>query len=171
MTSDRIILERRFIAAGDVVCSQGDEAYYAYLLQSGRVRVYITHENAEKDLAMLGPGQIFGELALISDAHTKRTANVQAVEDCNLIIITRNAFKEKISNTDPTIAAVLEMLCDRICRLNYAYEDHLGVNEFNSILGEIIKKLLDGIDESKRLRFNEIVLPKLTEAKDLMKSI
>ncbi len=116
MTNERIILERRFVPKGTAIIKEDDDAYSAYLIQSGEVSVFTNKDGKEIELARLGAGEICGEMALIAD--DKRTASVRTVEDCNLIVITRSAFEEKLRNSDPTIRAVVSMLIKRIIASN-----------------------------------------------------
>jgi len=117
MPRDRVILERRFVPKGRVIIKEGDEGYSAYLIQSGEVEVYSENEEGQEvSLAKLGTGEICGEMALISDGI--RTASVRTVQDCNLVIITRAAFEEKLKRSDTTIQAVVQMLIRRIISSN-----------------------------------------------------
>lgn len=116
MSKERIILERKFVPQGTVIIKQGDDAFAAYLIQSGRVSVTRLENGKEILLAELGVGEICGEMALINEA--ARTASVVALEDCNLIIITKAAFEQKLENTDPTIQAIVEMLIERMIQSN-----------------------------------------------------
>ena len=117
MPRDRVILERRFVPKGSVIIKEGDEGYSAYLIQSGEVEVYSENKEGKKVvLATLGAGEICGEMALIEDG--VRTASVRTKEDCNLVIITRAAFEEKLRKTDTTIRAVVHMLIRRIIAAN-----------------------------------------------------
>lgn len=111
-----VILERRYVSKGSIIIKEGDDAYSAYLIQSGAVRVYTNRNGKEHELARLGVGDICGEMALLDD--TLRSATVQAIEDCNLIIITKSAFEEKLANSDPTIQAVMKMLIKRMIASN-----------------------------------------------------
>lgn len=111
-----VILERKFVPKGSVVIKEGDDAYSAYLIQSGEVRVFTKKNGEEHELAKLGAGDICGEMALIVD--DVRSASVEATEDCNLIIITRSAFEEKLRNSDATIQAVVKMLIQRVIEAN-----------------------------------------------------
>jgi len=132
MSRDRIILERRFVPKGSVIIEEGDEGYSAYLIQSGEVEVYsLNEEGREISLARLGTGEICGEMALISDGI--RTASVRAVQDCNLVIITRVAFKEKLKRSDTTIQAVVHMLIRRIISSN---KERLDQAEYEEDKGE-----------------------------------
>lgn len=116
MANERIILERRFVPKGTSIIKEEDDAYSAYLIQSGEVSVFTNKSGKEIELARLGAGEICGEMALIAD--DKRSASVRTVEDCNLIVITRSAFEEKLRNSDPTIRAVVNMLIKRIIASN-----------------------------------------------------
>ncbi|MCK5384488.1 MAG: cyclic nucleotide-binding domain-containing protein [Alphaproteobacteria bacterium] len=117
MVKDKVILERRFVPKGTVIIKEGDEGYSAYLIQSGKVEVCVKKDDEhEVVLSTLGAGEIFGEMSLISD-HV-RTASVRAVKNCNLVIITRAVFEEKLKKSDATIQAVVHMLIRRIILMN-----------------------------------------------------
>lgn len=118
MAKDSTILERRFVPAGTMVIRQGDRGNSAYLIQSGSVRIFTENEGKRIEFARLEMGQIFGEMALIFD--DPRTASVEALEDCNLIVITRQTFKQKLDRSDPTIRAIVVMLTQRIVTANNA---------------------------------------------------
>lgn len=113
---DTIILERRFVPEGTLVMRQGDPGNCAYLIQSGSVVVYAEGDEKRTQLAKLGPGEIFGEMALVFDE--TRSASVKAAEDTNLIVLTREAFRQKLNKTDPTIKAIVGMLIKRVTAAN-----------------------------------------------------
>lgn len=113
----RVILERRYVPKNAIIIKEGDDAYSAYLIQSGKARVYSTKNDKQHELAILEPGDICGEMALIN-TNNMRSASVEAIEDCNLIVITRTAFEEKLKKSDPTIQAVVKMLINRILSSN-----------------------------------------------------
>lgn len=112
MGKNTVILERRFVPAGTMIVKEGEEAYGAYLIQSGSVSVFTKQDDKSIELARLSVGEIFGEMALISEE--RRSANVSALEDCNLILITRQTFEEKLNQSDKTIKAVVSMLVQRL---------------------------------------------------------
>ncbi|PJF20339.1 MAG: cyclic nucleotide-binding protein, partial [Phototrophicales bacterium] len=102
----------------------GDQRQQAYLIQSGKVRVYTTRDHQEIDLAQLGAGQIVGEMALLMDG--KRTASVQAIEDCNLIVINRQEFEKRLHDTDRAIQSMVNMMTQRIKDANDVIADKRG---------------------------------------------
>lgn len=116
MRNETPILERRFVPEGKMIVSEGEDGNCAYLVQSGSVEVFTIQDGKEVSLAKLGMGQIFGEMALITDE--KRKANVRACENSNLIIITRQNFEDRLENSDRTIRAIVRMLADRVLKAN-----------------------------------------------------
>lgn len=70
--------------AKEVVFSEGDLGDAIYLLKTGHVRLYrVTEDGKEITLAILGPGDVFGELALFKEAHRQTFAEaVDAAHIC-----------------------------------------------------------------------------------------
>jgi CRP-like cAMP-binding protein len=96
----------------EIILSEGDKAECAYLVQAGRVRVYITEQGKDIEIARLGTGQIFGEMALIE--HYRHMATIQAVAPTILIPISAGTIDKKLAETDPLIKTILHALIDRL---------------------------------------------------------
>ena len=157
-----VILERQFVPEGTLILKEGDPGNSAYLIQSGTVEVYTEHDGREVRLATLELGQIFGEMALIFD--DLRAASVRSLEDCNLIVITRQAFQQKLDKTDPTIKAVLQMLTQRIVSSNNAVVNKQGESKDLMETTRIIyQNMLSGLPKNRQSTFQKDVLPKLDE--------
>ncbi|KAF0117581.1 MAG: cAMP-binding protein [Rhodospirillaceae bacterium] len=90
---------RRHLQAGERLFHEGDPGDHAYLVVSGRLEITKATRDDETVLAVIGRGEIVGEMALINDCN--RTASVRAVEPTTLIIVTRDSFKKKLANMDP----------------------------------------------------------------------
>ncbi|MBI4695747.1 MAG: cyclic nucleotide-binding domain-containing protein [Gammaproteobacteria bacterium] len=89
-------LEAKNAAAGDVIIKQGAPGDFYYVIQSGRCEVCrSTTTGKEIKLAELGPGDTFGEEALISNA--KRNATVRMITDGTLGRLTKKDFVALIS--------------------------------------------------------------------------
>ena len=162
MSKDSIILERRFVPEGTMVMRQGEPGNCAYLIQSGSVRVYTEHNGKRVDLAKLELGQIFGEMALIFDE--PRTASVVAAEDCNLIILTRQTFKDKLDKSDPTIRAIVTMLTQRIVSANNTVMNKKSdVEDLIETTRIIFQNTLTSLPRSQQRTFQNGVLPKLDD--------
>jgi CRP-like cAMP-binding protein len=76
----------RSFAPGTFVVREGDEGDELFIVLTGRVRV----ESAKAPIAELGPGQHFGEMALVDKA--PRSADVTAMEEASLLSIRRREF-------------------------------------------------------------------------------
>jgi CRP/FNR family transcriptional regulator, cyclic AMP receptor protein len=108
------IATRREFAAGTQILRRGDTGVALYLIVSGRVSVTLPSEEtgAEIMLRDMGPGQAFGEMALIDEA--PRSANVTAAEPTTCMVLTRWDFGGEMRH-DPQIAqALLPVLCMRL---------------------------------------------------------
>src|SRR5437764_8189002 len=80
----------------------GDPGDAMYVIVSGRVRITVTDaDGREIILAALGPGDFFGEMAML-DGHG-RSADASVVEDAQVAVLTRSNFVEFI-RSDAAIA-------------------------------------------------------------------
>lgn len=104
--------------AGEIILQKGDEAVKAYMIVSGKVRVYLQEDTKQVELATLGEDNIFGETAIFSDQ--VYGANIEAVEDTELFIITRESFNEMLKGSDPVMRALIRMLIERLKNTNEA---------------------------------------------------
>ncbi len=160
MAKDSVILERSFVPKGKLVLREGEEGNCAYLIQSGSVKVYTEHNDKKIELAKLGVGQIFGELALIFDE--PRTASVQALEDCNLIVITRSTLNYKMERSDPTVQSILEMLTQRIITTNNSLlRQKSDIDDLTDTTRVIYQNILTSLPRAQQKEFQAAVLPKL----------
>ncbi len=74
--------------AGETIVAQGEEAGHCmYVIVSGGVRVYYSGQDREVELAELGSGDFFGELALVDDG--PRSASVVTLQPTQTLRITR----------------------------------------------------------------------------------
>ena len=102
-------LERRSVRAGEAVIRQGASGEECYLLRSGRAEAVAEQpEGGGRSLATLGPGSLFGEAALLTDA--PRNATVRALEPCELLVLHRDDLLEVVGEDRRTGRRMLEML-------------------------------------------------------------
>lgn len=111
----------RVFAAGDVLMRQGDPGDALWVLENGAVEVRLRHSGGTRVLARLAPGDVAGEMALVTGA--PRNADVVAVEPGLALVLARDDF-ERIAALHPDVVAVLtELVADRLGR---AAQDGLG---------------------------------------------
>lgn len=102
-------LERLSIPAGDAIVRQGEVGDTCYLLREGRAEV-LAHKGSgeERNLATLGPGSLFGEAALLTDA--PRNATVRALDPCELLALRRADLLEALGEDRRMGERMLELL-------------------------------------------------------------
>lgn len=84
------LIHQRTALAGEVIFDQGEEGQAIYILLSGEVMICHPGQTASP-IAMIGPGRIFGELALIDGGG--RSAQARATKDCELGVMFRGDFE------------------------------------------------------------------------------
>jgi NADH dehydrogenase len=84
-------LAREHFEPGELVFRQGDLGDRLYIIEKGEVEIVREEGGKEKVLANLGPGQCFGEMALVSDA--PRMATVRPLSGLDVLTIQRGAFR------------------------------------------------------------------------------
>jgi CRP-like cAMP-binding protein len=81
----QVVVPRRF-EAGEIVFKEGDEGSTCYVVRSGRARAVREHPDGRSiTLAHFGPGDIFGEMAMLDGE--RRSATVESIEGTEAIAI------------------------------------------------------------------------------------
>jgi len=115
-------LQRRRIRAGDHVFRQNDAGTSLYIIESGSVKVQReSAEGKEVILAILAPGDFFGELALLDGE--ARSADAIAKEDCALLVLDREDFQKFIVNDPGAATRLLAALSRRLRRTDQLVQD------------------------------------------------
>ena len=79
---------------GETVFMQGDAGKALFIVLSGKILIVRSGNAADEQVAVLGPGSYFGELALIDDQ--PRSASARAVETSALLILYKSDFDDLI---------------------------------------------------------------------------
>jgi eukaryotic-like serine/threonine-protein kinase len=85
-------LPRRAHGAGELIIREGEAGDAAYIIVSGKCRAFRQTEGGEETLTTMGPGDVFGEMALLLDE--PRAASVQAEEPVTLLVLDRATLTE-----------------------------------------------------------------------------
>ena len=115
------VARRRKFRRNEVLFHEGDPANSLHLIESGHVSVRVTTGGgASITLAVLGPGETVGELALLEADPSKavRSATVTALEGCETLSLQRDRF-DALRQQYPRVDRVLaELLANEVRRLN-----------------------------------------------------
>lgn len=106
-------VDQLHVKAQTVVVKAGETSLHMYGVIAGRLKVYTdTSDGVEVVLTLLGEGDIFGELGLIDGR--PRSAHVEALDDSELVVITKQGLFEAIKRS-PTVAwTMLERLANQL---------------------------------------------------------
>jgi serine/threonine-protein kinase len=108
-------LGSRTFTAGSVILREGDPPDAAYILTSGRAVAYAEVDGERRVLREMGPGEVFGEMALLADR--PRTASVAAVDEVTAIVVTAEALSREL-HSESWLAALVHTLVARLCDLD-----------------------------------------------------
>lgn len=99
-----------------VLFKQGDAGDCAYVIESGKVLIYIEKGQIEVPIAQIKTGEIFGEMSLIDNS--PRSASVRAVEDTVLNKITKDQLIDRYQGSDQLVQLLLRVMMNRLRRNN-----------------------------------------------------
>lgn len=144
---------RLTLQSGQFLFRQGEPGDEVFLVESGHVEVLGQTEEGETVLAILGAGQLVGEVALCAPG--PRTAAVRAVGDAQLWGLTRAAYDAQLAERTP--AAVMlaqrmaELLAQRLRSTSSLVQDTLLGTEDAFESGYYVPAPLDELTKSSGL--------------------
>lgn len=114
MSAEEALFQRfgKEFPSGTLLFREGDPGKEMYVLQSGTVAISKTVRDVEKMLAVLGPGEFFGEMAIISNK--PRNASARVEEDARLLVIDPKTFEAMIRGNSEIAVRMIKKLAERL---------------------------------------------------------
>ncbi len=130
------------VAENTVIIKEGTTDEEMFIIESGRVEVYLKRGDVVVLLSELQEASFFGEIALLTDKPP--SATVKAKTDCRLLVLKKQDFMDIVSE-NPKVAAkfllaVGEDLCNRITATNANLENYFLINQA-IVDNELFRKL------------------------------
>ena len=123
---------------GEVIFSQGDRGASLYLIESGVVKIGVTHGKGQHaTLVLLHSGEFFGELSLLDGE--PRSATVTALEPTVTLVVDQQDFLRFLDERPRACLALLRVLSRRLRRTNELVADA----SFLDIQQRLAKKLVE----------------------------
>jgi CRP/FNR family cyclic AMP-dependent transcriptional regulator len=97
---------------GDILAQQGEVGDVMFIIVSGEVRVIVTKDQKEVELARRKPGEYVGEMALISKE--PRNATLAAIGNVRALSIDQKSFEALLRDRSDVSLAVIQVLCERL---------------------------------------------------------
>lgn len=105
---------------GSVIFTEGEHGKHMFVLQSGRVRIVKEHASGARVLAVLGPGEFFGEMAILNDK--PRTATAEAVDVVQVLALDGRMFESMVVGNTEIAVRLIKKLSRRLDSANALIE-------------------------------------------------
>ncbi len=129
--------QERVYPKGATVFVGGQEANGLYVIYSGRVKALILYpDGREKTLAVMGEGEILGEVTLYGSG--LRSATIEALETTTFVIIPRDSFQSLLMCTPGLCVRIIELLSQRLRRANKQIEELTFLNARSRVICGLI---------------------------------
>jgi len=121
-----------------VVLTEGEMGDSLYMIQGGKVKVFIGDENGrEIILKILGPGAFFGEMSMID--MQPRSASVRTIEASSFLVLTHAAFERCIEQVPRIANLVMRVLAERVREA----DRKIGTLALMDVYGRVASTLLE----------------------------
>ena len=133
-----LAVERR-VSRGATIFSKNDDGSSLMAVLAGRVRIgSVSLDGKEVTLNVIGPGEIFGEIALLDGK--PRSADAVALADTTLMVLERRLFLPFLFRSEAMLERLLGVLCDRLRRTSLALEE-IALFDLPARLARVLAKL------------------------------
>ena len=131
MDAPRSTVERlaRRLAPGDKLFDEGDAGSSMYVIQSGQVRLGRKVGETEVAVALLGHGEVFGEMAVLEDL--PRTATAVATEESVVVEVTKPLFEQMVRENGEVALRILRKLSARLREADRQINTFLNAGSFS----------------------------------------
>jgi len=148
---------------GTVLFREGETGKEMFVLQAGKVVITRTVRDTVKTLAALGPGEFFGEMALISNRPRNATATVE--EPARLLVIDPKTFEGMIRGNTEIAVRMIKKLAERLGEADAQIENLLLTDPSSRVVHQILQACQTRgrpMEEGVEIDFNLRELPRLT---------
>jgi CRP/FNR family transcriptional regulator, cyclic AMP receptor protein len=121
-----------------VVLTEGEMGDSLYMIQSGKVKVFIGDEDGrEIILKILGPGDFFGEMSMIDKQ--PRSASVTTIEASTFLVLTHSMFEKCVEQAPRIANMVMQILAQRVREA----DRKIGTLALMDVYGRVASTLLE----------------------------
>jgi CRP/FNR family transcriptional regulator, cyclic AMP receptor protein len=133
----RALAQQRVYAPRTDIVVKGAPASEFFILLRGRAKVTTSDgEGADAVMNVMGPGEVFGEIAILDGQ--PRSATVTALDECELALVEKLAFQDLLTSSPSIALKLLAVLAGRMRELTTRLEDR----SFLDVPARLAKQLL-----------------------------
>ena len=118
-TINEPVIEMLSLPKGNYLFRQGEPATSAYIVTSGVIAIYKEKDGQRLPIAKVRKGELFGEMAIVDG--TPRRASAFAMEDSTLSLVAKEMIEQKMSDADPLVRSVVQMLINSLRMVHDGY--------------------------------------------------
>lgn len=108
-----MLSQKRVVAPGEVIFREGEPGDCAYVVLKGEVQITFNDPGRPaREINRIGPGQMFGEVALLQKG--VRTATATSPKGCELVILDKDLFDKHLAECHPFLRYVVGHLCSLV---------------------------------------------------------
>lgn len=144
------------IRAGEVIFKEGEPGDRMYIIQDGTVRITKSIDGKDHELAQLGKGDFFGEMAIVLQ-NTKRSATAQTVGTVQILAFDRQGFEGMIQKNAKIAMNVIDKLCRRLQNANVQIQQLFRTNERSLIGLSLYNRFTEQATEEGKLTMDRTV--------------
>ncbi len=131
-------LTEQIVAKGEILFHEGEFGDHLFLILEGKVKLgHASTDGRESLMAVLGPGEMFGELSLFDPG--LRAATATALTQARVLRLGNTQLMPWLAGRPEVAAALLQALARRLRRTNEAMADLV----FSDVPGRVAKALME----------------------------
>lgn len=141
-------LRQRRFRKGTILFHKDQPGDTLYVVESGHVRIFLpTTGGEELTVEVAGPGDVFGELALLDGR--PRSASAETLEDTTVQVLSREEFQRYLAARPRFAASLIELLSTRLRQIT-EYAESLAFLDIHGRVARALLQLADryGVDNN-----------------------
>ncbi len=154
-------LKRKY-TKNSIIFLEEEAGAILFIISTGKVKIVRTDDDGkEVILSILGPGDFFGEMALLDGL--PRSATVVALDESELFVINRREFIKLLEDSPQVATSLLRELTRRLRRADEQIEN-LSLRD---AVGRVASVIIQLADESGKIRKGQVVIDDFPLQQDL----
>jgi len=153
----RLATRRRY-PKDTVVFFENEEGDFFFMIVEGRIKVTILGDDGrEIILSVLGPGDFFGEMALLDNE--PRSATAIAAEETELLCLHRNDLQTVLTDNKAILTSFIKVLTSRLRKANH----QISTLALLDVYGRVARVIMEmAKEEGRRLKDGRIAFRRAT---------
>lgn len=125
---------------GTILFREGEQGKEMFVIQTGKVKIFKEIRGEEQVLAILGPGEFFGEMAILNNK--PRSASAIVIEESKMLVIDPKTFEMMVKNNTEIAVRMIKKLAQRLQEADDQIES-LMLKDANSKVAHFIARMVE----------------------------